>query len=312
VHRRRFLTAAASTLVLAACAQGRSDDEDAVRGDADREPWRAEPDPPVRQDGRVTRDIDRPTDEEPADEDPPEDEPPADDPTEDEPTAPPPEPTEWGLRVTGVRTRLATDQPLIALTFDACGGPRGSGYDSTLIDGLLAAQVPATLFVNARWAKANPDRLRELAAEPSFELANHGTEHRPLSVTGRSAYGIAGTGSPEEVLAEVAGCQALLAEVTGRPLRHFRSGTAHYDEVAVRLVQEQGLDVVNFDVLGDAGATYSADQVTAALMTATPGSIVLLHMNQPGSGTARGVLDAIPRLRDRGLAFTTLGEHTLS
>jgi peptidoglycan/xylan/chitin deacetylase (PgdA/CDA1 family) len=314
VHRRRFLTAAASSLVLAACARGHGDDEDAGGVGGDRERRRAEPDRPTRPDGRVTPDVGRPTDEGPTEdptEDDPTDEDPTEDPTDDDPTAPLPEPTEWGLTVTGVRTRLATDQPLVALTFDACGGPRGSGYDGTLVDGLLAAQVPATLFVNARWARANRDRLRQLAAEPSFELANHGTAHRPLSVTGRSAYGIAGTGSPQEVLAEVAGCQALLTEVTGRPPRHFRSGTAHYDEVAVRLVRQQGLDVVNFDVLGDAGATYTADQVTAALMTATPGSIVLLHMNQPGSGTARGVLDAIPRLRDRGLAFTTLGDHAL-
>ncbi|WP_297107317.1 hypothetical protein [Tessaracoccus sp.] len=33
----------------------------------------------------------------------------------------------------------------IALTFDACGGRHGSGFDERLISGLVAAKVPATL-----------------------------------------------------------------------------------------------------------------------------------------------------------------------
>ena len=299
MHRRRFLTATGSALLVAACAPARTET-------AQQPP---EPTPGTAQRPHEPA----PETESPAPETPaPETETPAPETTEAAPEEPPPEPTEWGLRVTGVRTRLATDEPVVALTFDACGGRGGSGYDAQLLDGLLAAGVPATLFINARWARANPGPLRRLAAEPSFELANHGTEHRPLSVTGRSAYGIAGTASPEEVLAEVEGCQALLTQLAGRPARHFRSGTAHYDEVAVGLVQRLGLEVVNFDVLGDAGATYAAAEVTRALLTASGGSIVLLHMNQPGSGTARGVLDAIPRLRDRGLTFTTLGDRALA
>jgi peptidoglycan/xylan/chitin deacetylase (PgdA/CDA1 family) len=337
VHRRRFLTATGSALLLAACTPARRDAAPEMDGDgpevaAPTEPAPARPGPPAAEVpapagpgaepeglGRGAPEPDQPDPDQPDPDQPDPDQPDPDqpdreqpDPDQPDPEEPLPEPTEWGMRVSGVRTRLATDEPVVALTFDACGGPGGSGYDAALIEGLLDAGVPATLFVNARWARSNPDRLRRLAAEPRFELANHGTQHRPLSVTGRGAYGIAGTASREEVLAEVAGCQELLTEVTGRSPRHFRSGTAHYDEVAVRLVQDQGLEVVNFDVLGDAGATYTAAEVTAALLTATAGSIVLLHMNQPDSGTARGVLDAIPRLRDRGFAFTTLGDRALA
>jgi hypothetical protein len=51
----------------------------------------------------------------------------------------------------------------------------------------------------------------------------------------------------------------------------------------VRIVTDLGLQVVNFDVLGDAGATYSAAQVARAMMgSSRPGSIILGHMN-PGS-----------------------------
>src|SRR5262249_45224881 len=93
----------------------------------------------------------------------------------------------WGFGAPGVLRHAPAAGRVIALTFDACGGPGGSGYDQALIDFLRRHEVPATLFLNSRWIDANPAAFRLLAAEPLFEIANHGTRHRPLSVTGRSA-----------------------------------------------------------------------------------------------------------------------------
>jgi len=211
--------------------------------------------------------------------------------------------------VPGVVARLPTSDRVIALTLDACGGRSGSGYDAELIQTLRRERVPATLFVNARWIEANPRKFRQLAADPLFEIANHGTEHRPLSVTGRSVYGIDGTGSVGQVVDEVAVNQRLITELTGAAPAFFRSGTAHYDDVAVRVVNELGLRVVNFDVLGDAGATYSADQVADAVLRSKPGSIILAHMNRPDGGTAEGIDAALPKLSRRGFRFVRLSEY---
>ncbi|MDQ0917874.1 hypothetical protein [Paenibacillus sp. V4I5] len=41
-------------------------------------------------------------------------------------------PKKWGENVPGVRTHLTTEEQVIALTFDACGGKEGSGYDEKL------------------------------------------------------------------------------------------------------------------------------------------------------------------------------------
>lgn len=100
------------------------------------------------------------------------------------------EPTQWGEKVTGVKTKLKTDDRVIALTFDACGGKTGSGYDKELIDYLLKEKIPATLFINYRWIKKNQSVFLSLSKNPLFEIANHGSEHKPLSVNGKSAYGI--------------------------------------------------------------------------------------------------------------------------
>ena len=218
-------------------------------------------------------------------------------------------PTAWGEAVPRVVRRLPTTDRVVALTLDACGGRTGSGYDAELIETLRRKRVPATLFINARWIDANPRKFRKLAADPLFEIANHGTAHRPLSVTGRSVYGIAGTASVAEVIDEVAVNQRLITKLTGAAPAFFRSGTAYYDDVAVRVVSDLGLRVVNFNVLGDAGATYSAAQVVAAMLSSTPGSIILAHMNRPDRGTAEGIAAALPKLRKRGFRFVHLSEY---
>ena len=206
-------------------------------------------------------------------------------------------------------TRLPTTDRVVALTLDACGGRAGSGYDAELIKTLRRERVPATLFINARWIDANPRRFQQLAADPLFEIANHGTAHRPLSVTGRSVYGIAGTGSVAQVVDEVAANQRLITKLTGNAPAFFRSGTAYYDDVAVRAVNDLGLQVVNFNVLGDAGASYSATQVADAMLSSKPGSIILAHMNRPDGGTAEGINVALPKLSRRNFRFVRLSNY---
>ena len=218
-------------------------------------------------------------------------------------------PTAWGEAVPRVVLRLPTTDRVVALTLDACGGRTGSGYDAELIKTLRREQVPATLFVNARWIDANPRKFQQLANDPLFEIANHGTAHRPLSVTGRSVYGIAGTGSVAQVVDEVAVNQRLITRVTGSAPAFFRSGTAYYDDVAVRAVNDLGLQVVNFNVLGDAGASYSAAQVADAMLSSTPGAIILAHMNRPAGGTAEGIDVALPKLSRRGFRFVHLSDY---
>ncbi|GGE29738.1 polysaccharide deacetylase [Marinithermofilum abyssi] len=220
-------------------------------------------------------------------------------------------PRQWGENVTGVKRELNSKERVIALTLDACGGLEGSGYDNDLIRFLEANRIPATLFINSRWIDANPETFRRLAKNPLFEIANHGTEHRPLSVNGRSVYGIKGTENAAQAAAEVWENQRKIEKLTGKKPKYFRSGTAYYDEIGVQIAHLLGEEVVNYNVLGDAGATYSREQVKAALLHARPGSIVLLHMNQPSHDTAEGVMDAVPVLKKRGYRFVQLDEVPL-
>jgi peptidoglycan/xylan/chitin deacetylase (PgdA/CDA1 family) len=151
-----------------------------------------------------------------------------------------------------------------------------------------------------------------LSKDPLFEIENHGTLHKPLSVNGRSAWGITGTRNVGQEVDEVWGNHHKIRSLTGRTPLFFRSGTAYYDDVAVKIVQELGERVVNYNVLGDAGATFNAEQVKTALLSSKPGSIVLLHMNQPKGETFEGLRLAIPELIKRGYRFVKLTEYPLA
>lgn len=221
-------------------------------------------------------------------------------------------PTVWGLNIPGVVTRTSDAGPTLALTFDACGGRGGNGYDAALVDLLRAEQAKATLFLNMRWVAAHPAEFHDLAADPLFDIANHGTRHAPLSVTGRAAYGIRGTRSPAEAYSEVVENALDLRHRLGRPVTLFRPGTAYYDDVAVRIVRELGMTPVGFDVNADGGATFAPRQVESALRAVRPGSVIIAHMNQPHHGTAAGFRAALPRLRAAGYGFVHLRDHVPS
>ncbi len=219
-------------------------------------------------------------------------------------------PQQWAEKMPGVKTRLDTYRKSIALTLDACDF-EGDGYDTDLIRYLVQKRVPATLFICGRWIDKNPEIFKQLAVSRLFEIENHGYRHKPCSVTGKSVYGIKGTASPGEVFDEIEKNGQKILQLTGHKPKYYRSGTAYYDEVSVEIAGVLGYQVVGFSVLGDKGATYSAAQVKAALLTAEPGSIIICHMNHPEKETAEGVIAAVPELKKRGFRFVRLSEYNL-
>lgn len=219
--------------------------------------------------------------------------------------------TQWGENVPGVRTRLDTKEKVVALTLDACGSAKGKGVDTVLMDFLAQEQIPATLFINARWIDANQELFRRLAANPLFEIGNHGMWHKPASTSGRSIYGIAGTKDARELVDEIELNARKIEAITGRRPVLYRSGTAYYDELAIEIASALGHQVAGYSILGDAGATFSSAQVTTALLKARAGDVALLHMNHPESGTGAGIMAAVPEMKRRGFRFVRMSDYPL-
>lgn len=217
-------------------------------------------------------------------------------------------PRAWGMSIPGVLTHVTSDDPAIALTFDACGGSGGDGYDADLIDYLRRERVPATLFFTSKWISERRAAARSLAADPLFEIENHGNAHRPCSVTGRSAWGIRGTRNVGDAVDEIQrGARAIL-DLTGRSPRFYRPGTAYFDDVCLDVISALGQSPAGFAVNGDGGTGFTRAQVKDAIVKAKSGSILLLHMNHPDGATAEGVKDAIPILRARGVKLLRLSD----
>jgi peptidoglycan/xylan/chitin deacetylase (PgdA/CDA1 family) len=135
--------------------------------------------------------------------------------------------------------------------------------------------------------------------------------HLPCSVNGKSAYNIKGTCSVAEVIAEIIGNDQKIKSLSNCTPCYYRSGTDYYDEVAVNIASDLGYQAVGYSVLGDAGATYTREQVKKALLDARAGSIVIFHFNHPEGETAEGIMDAIPILEKNGFRFVKLSTFPL-
>ncbi len=226
-------------------------------------------------------------------------------------------PTQWSNGesfrgpISGVVQRTKSDK--VVLTLDACGGPYGSRIDTRILDLLHRLQIPAVLFLNKRWIEANPATFDKMASSQDlFDIGNHGTNHRPLSVTGRKAYAEQGTANAGEVYDEVVTNHHYLEKKLGKAPVFYRSGTAYYDDVATKIVRALGEIPIGFDINGDAGTTYSAHETAVETAKAGRGSIIICHMNQPSRPVFEGLSVALPQLRSRGLKFAKLSTLPLA
>ncbi|MGL4774494.1 MAG: polysaccharide deacetylase family protein [Clostridium sp.] len=214
--------------------------------------------------------------------------------------------TAWGQDLNGIITNIPSTEKVLYLTFDACGSTKGNQIDRELINFLISENIPSTLFINERWIDNNLEYFKELSKNPLFQIENHGTSHKPLSINGRSAYGIEGTKNLSELYDEVNINSKKIEALTGRKPKYFRSGTAFYDDVAVKIIKDMGYKIAGYNVLGDAGATFNKTQIINQFQNFQSGSIFLFHMNHPESETFEGLEVVIPRLKNEGWIFKTL------
>jgi peptidoglycan/xylan/chitin deacetylase (PgdA/CDA1 family) len=216
----------------------------------------------------------------------------------------------WSETAPGVMTKLDTTDKVLAMTFDACGSV-GDGFDSKLINYLTENKIPATLFISGKWIDKNPENFKTLTQNPLFEIENHGTNHIPCSISGKSAYNIQGTKNPGEVVDEIEKNAERIETLTGRKPQFYRDATTFSDEVCPQIANDLGEKMVSYSVLGDAGATYNAAQIKIVLEKAPAGSIVIAHMNHPEKQTAEGMMAVLPELQKEGFRFVKLEDYQL-
>ena len=218
------------------------------------------------------------------------------------------QPKKWSEDIQGVIKTLPTNEKVLALTLDLCGSKNDS-LDEDLIEFLHKNEIPVTLFINYRWIQKYPEKFESLDKNNLIEIENHGWRHVPASLNGKSIYGIKGTEDAKELFEEVETNALYIYKLTGRMPKFFRSGTAYYDEYAVAQIYDMGFKPVGFNILGDAGATYSAKQIKEALMKSKAGDIIIAHANHPEKQTGIGLKSVLPILKSKGFKFVKLEDY---
>lgn len=222
-------------------------------------------------------------------------------------------PGSWGEFVKGVDEDFITSKKLIALTFDACGGPHGSEYDAELISYLRKERLPATLFFTGKWIDANYKTFIELSGDKLFEIENHGLNHRPCSVDGESKYGIKGTPDIPDAFDEIEANARKIEQITGRRPLFYRSATAFTDEACAKIAKQLRVTMISFDVLsGDAVPNTPAAVIEeSVLKNVKPGALIIMHFNHPKWNTFEALEKIVPVLKKQGYIFGQLKDYPL-
>jgi peptidoglycan/xylan/chitin deacetylase (PgdA/CDA1 family) len=206
------------------------------------------------------------------------------------------------------RLALAPDseERIVALTLDACGG----GFDSELARFLIDNRIPATVFATRLWIRRNPDAVALLNAHTDlFDIEDHGANHIPAVVgTSRRIYGIAGVADLTQLKREVSDGADAVEAATGYAPHWYRGATGEYDPDALKAIEAMGYKVAGFSVNADSGASLPKNQIVARLKKVKSGDIIIAHLNRPASDTAKGLAEGLLFLVDEGYRFVRLDD----
>lgn len=194
-------------------------------------------------------------------------------------------------------TRVATAEPVVALTFD--DGPM-PGYTDGVLAALAAEGVKATFFAVGSALEAHMAEAQRIVAA-GHELGNHSYSHTQM------------VGVPYAfVQQEIERTDALIraAGFGGETL--FRPPYSKRFVILPYYLSQTGRTTVLWDVEPESYPDVAKDagKITQhVLERSRPGSIILLHVMFPGGEETRRALPGIIRgLKEQGYRFVTVSE----
>jgi peptidoglycan-N-acetylglucosamine deacetylase len=204
-------------------------------------------------------------------------------------------------RLATTRTRLATSENVVALTFDA-GADRG--YARQILDSLKAEGVKASFGLTGKWAEANPDLARRIVGE-GHTLINHTYSHRSFTGFSTNTSPLSYSQREAELTRADSAIRTATGAATTKPL--FRPPYGDYNTCVRSHVAHSGYTwnvMWTLDSWGWRG--LSKDQILRRVLDGLePGANYLFHVGaQSQDGPA--LPSIISRLRERGYGFTAV------
>lgn len=190
-------------------------------------------------------------------------------------------------------SRIAIDQPVVALTFD--DGPHPQ-HTVRLLDILKAENVRATFYVVGRNAERYPEIIRRMVRE-GHEIGNHTWSHPYLTRISR-----------EEARSELQRTRDVITKITGQPTTTMRPPYAAVnDSLRTWMYQEFGYPTILWSVDPRDWQRPGASVVASRIVNgAHNGAIILAH--DIHSPTVDAMPAAIRGLKEKGYRFATVSQ----
>lgn len=189
---------------------------------------------------------------------------------------------------------VETDQPVVALTFDAAWG------DEDLADILAilkSHQAEATFFVSGDWVDRYPDAIQSIHTA-GHELANHGTNHKHMPNLNES-----------DMTEEIMECHRRVYALTQTNMTAFRAPYSDWNDSVVAVAKACGYSSINQNVDSVDWKDYGVDSIIETVMNDPDlgnGAIILLHN---GTTYTRDALDTLLcRLEAEGYSFVKISD----
>lgn len=189
---------------------------------------------------------------------------------------------------------VQTDEPKIALTFDAAWGNEDT---KQIMEILKKHDIKVTFFMTGGWVEKYPDDVKMILAE-GHDLGNHSQNHKNMSQL-----------SDSEKESELMTVHNKVKELTGYDMFLFRPPYGDYDNAVVKTARKCGYYAIQWDVDSLDWKDYGVDSI---IKTVTQhkhlgnGSIILCHNG--AKFTAQALDTMITTLKDAGYQFVPLSE----
>lgn len=186
--------------------------------------------------------------------------------------------------------KVATDEKIIALTFDAAWGA-----DKTrgILDILDQYDAKGTFFLVGFWIDKFEEEVK-LIDSRGMLIGNHSNNHLKMSLL-----------KEENIIKELEYVNRRLKEIIGKDVKFFRAPFGDYNNLLIETVEKEGMYTIQWDVDSLDWKGLTAGEIRdRVLKKATNGSIVLFHNNSDN------ILEALPlillALKNQGYKFVTL------
>jgi peptidoglycan/xylan/chitin deacetylase (PgdA/CDA1 family) len=194
----------------------------------------------------------------------------------------------------------------IALTYD--DGPNDEATER-LLEVLARHEVHATFFVIGSFVRQRPELVRAIAAAGHL-VGNHTMTHPWLSWQ-----------SAARIREELAGCNAVLEDTLGAPVRFFRAPHGARRPAVLQIARELGLTAVQWNITAFDWNPISADEIFGTVTKGVArnrgrkrGSNVLLHdgghlgIGQPRLSTVEATRRLLELYQPAGAKFVTVAD----